>query len=442
MSLKIDQIADAIIAVPGVTVVMLDAAPGAQTTTSATFEDWAGASGSFVAQVAGTYVVQVSVDGYATVATAAARYRLVFDAATTIQYVGPDDDGWGAATDSSSGTRAYKTMTASVVLTAGFHTIKVQWKRSALTGTWNSDTYSRVVVRGTSVSGSGAGGNIVSFKAKTADQGSILVTTWTVLTELSHTFSVAASENLRCHYALTGYSSSASTAALAYRIDAGSWTFLEGGTAAASYWQNFTGTAVLRNLSAGPHTIDFGWYCNLGTSTVVGSYVFGTVTCSSYTCLWQDRGGLVPVLKDGTLVTSTPISFDFIGPLFAVASGTTGAATIQFTGVTPVEKQASSPRALLSTESGRLFTNEGAPGKIVLNLPAADPGLNYRFALQDPSKEMQVNAVTGDTVRIGGTVSSGGGYCSTTASGSVVHLTALNTTEWWSLYSTGTWTVS
>jgi hypothetical protein len=289
--LQVDQVAPAFVSVPGVTVEMLRKVPGGTyNTTSATFVSInAAMDGSFVAPVSGIYLISFTVQAYAVSASAHARYRLNIDSGSTI--VGTDDATWQQQLNTSS--HEGRTFVTSVTLTAGSHTISPEWRRVAGSGTAQVDTDDSVVVQGTLVSGSGVGGNLVAYKAKTADQGSIPATTWTAITELSHTFTVANNENLRIHYNILGYSSSAASPALGYRLDGGSWQPLAAESTSATYWVTFGGSLPLQNLAAGSHTVDFGWYANVGTSTVIGSSSYGGLTWTSFACLWQDRGGLV-----------------------------------------------------------------------------------------------------------------------------------------------------
>jgi hypothetical protein len=107
----------------------------------------------------------------------------------------------------------------------------------------------------------------------------------------------------------------------------------------------------------------------------------------------------------------------------------------------PVTAQASTPLTLTSSDSGKLYTNEGATAQIVFNLPTAAAGLEFTFVVQD-SDGLQVVAASGDTIRIAGSVTVSAGSISTTTIGNTVHLKAINATEWIALSHEGTWTVT
>lgn len=102
---------------------------------------------------------------------------------------------------------------------------------------------------------------------------------------------------------------------------------------------------------------------------------------------------------------------------------------------------ATTTRAVLSTESGTTFTNEGATAEVPFNLPTAVAGLRYRFIIQD-ADGIQVNAAAGDTIRIAGSVSATAGLVEATTIGNVVELVAINATEWMAIDVIGTWTVT
>ena len=96
---------------------------------------------------------------------------------------------------------------------------------------------------------------------------------------------------------------------------------------------------------------------------------------------------------------------------------------------------------LLPSDSGTIFTNEGASALVTFTLPTALAGLRYSFIIQDVDG-IQVDAATGDTIRIGASVSAGAGNINATTIGNTVTLVAINATEWIALSREGTWTVT
>ncbi len=107
----------------------------------------------------------------------------------------------------------------------------------------------------------------------------------------------------------------------------------------------------------------------------------------------------------------------------------------------PVTASSSGPVALNVSDSGNLYTNEGATAEVEFNLPSAQVGLEFSFIVQD-TDGIQVNANTGDTIRIGASVSAAAGLIETTTIGNAVKLKAINNTEWVAMSNVGTWTVT
>lgn len=102
---------------------------------------------------------------------------------------------------------------------------------------------------------------------------------------------------------------------------------------------------------------------------------------------------------------------------------------------------AASPNLLQTAECGKVFTNEGATAANYHTLPTAVAGLTYGpFFVQD-ADGMRIVANSGDTVRLGTSVSAAAGYCESTTIGSSVTLVCINATEWVASSITGTWSV-
>jgi len=88
------------------------------------------------------------------------------------------------------------------------------------------------------------------------------------------------------------------------------------------------------------------------------------------------------------------------------------------------------PKALAWYEfGGSTWTNEGAAAKAYFTLPTAAAQAWGIFYVQD-ADGLRVTAGAGDTIRIGATVSSAGGYCESTTIGDSITIIAINATEW------------
>jgi len=102
---------------------------------------------------------------------------------------------------------------------------------------------------------------------------------------------------------------------------------------------------------------------------------------------------------------------------------------------------AASPNILTELESGKTFSNEGAPALNYHTLPSARAGLRYRFCIHHANGS-RIVAAAGDTIRHAASVTPAAGYVEATTVGNVIELQALNATEWVAVAAVGTWTVS
>lgn len=106
-----------------------------------------------------------------------------------------------------------------------------------------------------------------------------------------------------------------------------------------------------------------------------------------------------------------------------------------------IKTQAASPYSVLTTDVGKVFTNEGSTASVTFSLPTAASGLIYTFIVQD-ADGIVVDADTGDTIRLSTQVSASSGNATSTAIGSVLTLVAINATEWIATTIRGTWVVT
>ncbi len=104
---------------------------------------------------------------------------------------------------------------------------------------------------------------------------------------------------------------------------------------------------------------------------------------------------------------------------------------------------AASPNIITFDESRTFFTNEGVTALNHHDLPTAAAGIEFTFYIQD-ANGMQINAATGDTIRIGSSVSASAGNISSTTVGECITLVAINATEWVakSVINASNWTVT
>lgn len=133
----------------------------------------------------------------------------------------------------------------------------------------------------------------------------------------------------------------------------------------------------------------------------------------------QSGGGL----KAGSLDTSAEI--------FAITTDEQGSGEL-LGSVLEIEASVAgsgAPNVLLSTESGKTLTNEGATAEAYNTLPAAAAGLNFCFEVLDDSG-LRVTAAGDDTIRLGAYASAAAGYVTSSDIGLTLCVKALNATQW------------
>lgn len=96
--------------------------------------------------------------------------------------------------------------------------------------------------------------------------------------------------------------------------------------------------------------------------------------------------------------------------------------------------------SIISGDTGKYFTNEGATTGITFTLPTAVKNLNYTFIAEN-SNQINVTAGSSSTISVGLNISTSGGSISTTDSGSSITLVAINSTKWIATSVVGTWIV-
>lgn len=96
---------------------------------------------------------------------------------------------------------------------------------------------------------------------------------------------------------------------------------------------------------------------------------------------------------------------------------------------------------LAADDCNRVNVNDGAAGQVTMNLPLAADGLVFPFLVTDASG-FQLVAQVGETIRIGGLVSSGGGTCTSATIGSWLLLWGRTGVGWISMGPTDGWTLA
>ena len=101
--------------------------------------------------------------------------------------------------------------------------------------------------------------------------------------------------------------------------------------------------------------------------------------------------------------------------------------------------------ATLNTTSdiGRSYSNTGATGEVILTLPSASVGFNFRFACT-AAQYLRIRAPAWEAttvIRNGALVSAASGYIRSNVVGSSLRLECMKTGEWFVTEERGTWTI-
>lgn len=282
--------------------------------------------GEFVAPYAGWYRFVWSCSFYLNPINTGdhMRWRLVFDEGAGNQQIVGGDTAWEQAgpPGATVGDRATKSFAFYVYLEAGTHTVVPEWyKMNVGTGVLvvDADT-GYAYLEGTLVTGTTAGGNVISAGLKTSEQTvpyTVTPTsgvTPTVLTELTLDFDAVEHEDVEICFDIPTDTGSATvhTRGLSYRINGGVWTCIDVRAGAFAY--TFTGSIKLEDLSSGSYTVEFGAFCDMVDCDVLGggTQLWGTSGIAPVAATWavQDRGGRVAVYDSTDLANPVADKFE------------------------------------------------------------------------------------------------------------------------------------
>lgn len=219
-------------------------------------------------------------------------------------------------------------------------------------------------------------------------------------------------------------------------------------TFAANYGLNLTGNvtmgpstaaSVYRGYRLAAQTITFTGTTQITSTVGVVGLMLNAPTVTNASAMTMDAAATMYVSGAPTVSGSAVITNAYAIWSAAGLNRFDGGILYQESVVS--KTQAVSPYSVLTTESGRTFTNEGATSIVTFSLPTAAAGLIYSFAVQD-ADGIIVDANTGDTINIAGSVSATSGNATSTTIGSTLTLVAINATEWVAVKSLGTWVVT
>lgn len=318
-TLQANQIADAIITAPGVSIEIRDPQPASDlgwTATYAQFLPTAGGSITFTAPFAAEYLVTFLPANFTSTSSATTgRFKLVIDEGEASAQTLGDDTHWQQWV--SFYEFSTPTFYTKVNLTAGEHTIKGYVKEQSGAGAlrqWGNDAAHEgtdTVIQLQAITGSGAGGILVEEASLSADSATISSVTPADVTGLSITLDTADETVLLL---LRGRSKQLTTGTQEVTFVVDGTTILTntegingiGVTTDGTNWRGNISSSQFVALNAGQHTIKVQ-----AAIATAGSFLLNEGTILQ---VIRFRGGLVPVSKDGVLVQDKPRAINYVGP--------------------------------------------------------------------------------------------------------------------------------
>lgn len=339
--LRVDQVADAFVSVPSVVLDVMQFVPssGQAALTSDTFVDIdAGAGGkaeaAVVFPVAGKYsfdtrITALNQNGTGTIV----EYRLIIDKGLGSEIIIEADNErtWSFSYNATTLNFPFTFKTPAIEIAAGSHTVTVQWRRGFGADTIWINVNTAVNVMATLSAGSGAGGVLVGSAALASDytSDSTGVGDLKPVTGLSVVVACVVGEEIELKFAGTLHNTVGG-------IRHSYYTFAVDGTPLDDPWQQSVGQDITTQYLPVAFTRKFTATATSHTVTMQMSQDVSAgfkLKVNTRLEVWQSRGGLVPIQKDGVDVVATPRAIDFVGGQLQVAA-VTGKASVSFQGDT------------------------------------------------------------------------------------------------------------
>lgn len=367
MTIKIDQIADAIISAPGSTIKVLDFIPANDITTSSlSFVEIDNGTDttltSFHAPVSGSYIFSVDLDTISSgVSDAHIYFRILIDKGTANEkIVAPDIGYWQQIHTTVSIHRQMSFMSPPVILLSGAHTLVLEWSVSNGSATARmSGAYSYVYINALSSGASGAGGILLDSYSILSDDATYNDTNWTdILIEsggypLQVSFEAIVNESIGVNLILDAYnySSGASPRYADFRLVLDDITEVAWARQrfnnTSSYEEEIGLTAYVPDLTKGPHIIKAQVKVENSEMTIA----FNSGSSRGKLEIIRFRGGLVPIQKDGYTIASTPSALNFEGTSLNITESV-GVVSFEF------NKSSSTQDGYLSSSDWNSFNNK------------------------------------------------------------------------------------
>lgn len=316
-TIQANQIADAIVAVPGSTAQLFDYVEVGPENLTAT--SWANMPGTYsfdyYIPVTGTYLVELSGSCRITSGTGSVLWGILLN--DTTRYA---SGNWRITGPTATTTHRRFTATIEIPLEAGSNNFKLQYYVSGLSQA-QVDAGNHFIPRAWLISGSGAGGVLVEERQMDQNHDITTVGSWVAVQDsvgdVSLSITTTANDWVEVAGKVQWYVSAVSQVRFGLGVDGSD-------PVAALSMAEFSGQSPFNNETyapywkfqpgAGSHTVRLMAYLDsAATFTVRGG------STPAKTILWSSiyRGGQVPVKNEGVSKTDTPAGQDY-GQAFAV----------------------------------------------------------------------------------------------------------------------------
>lgn len=177
---------------------------------------------------------------------------------------------------------------------------------------------------------------------------------------------------------------------------------------------------------AKPEVYTEGVFELVGTGFTQASVGLDVYATDNYTVTCAPSASGVKIGRCEGYVSSTKILVD-IDPDGKASTGTVQTKTADYT--------------VTTADSGRTFSTAGASGTVVFSMPAAVPGLKYRFYV-GAAQELRIDPNGTETISLpsSGVAQAAGAYLTANAAGETVDVECVVAGTWSVFGYTGTWT--
>lgn len=329
------DLADAFVSVPGAHIEVWDTALAAgNTVASSTWEDVdpTNLNVQFSVPVAGKYLFRLKGQAEALTSGCEARWRLLFNGAGVV--------GGTNAHETSHGVGSREEFSIEfppVDLPAGLETVKLQWQRISGGGTLQVDTVSGWHLSAILISGSGAGGTIVTKDQAVANEvvaaaTYVIFPTPNYYEALSVAIEAIEGEWVKADFSGWCRQLGAGSAHIYCHIqlDGSNVTEVTEKGVADNSRHNISHSAMIGPLTKGPHTIRVvvAVHNNLDTNFQLESANTADQSFPQLT-VTQFRGGQIPWELDGVEKSATPRAINIIGGALSLADDGSGKLNVE-----------------------------------------------------------------------------------------------------------------